>query len=121
MDNSRRDTIFGADDIATEVVVVPEWDDVDMELKAMTGKERILLVEGSQSRDKGYMYSDILISQSFIPDSPDKVFDKADREALANKSGGVLERLAMKVMELSGVDIDEAEAEVEADPTSVGV
>ena len=44
-------------------------------------------------------------------------FEKADREALSNKSGGVLERLAQEVIRISGVSVDEAEVEVEADPT----
>jgi len=95
---SLRDTILTADDLEESVEDVPEWD------------VKILLS----------MYSDILIATALDPETQDLVFDPADREALAGKAGGVLERLALKVMKLSGVSVEDAEEEIVADPTSVG-
>ena len=120
---SLRDTILSADDLKESVEDVPEWG-VTILLKGMTGRERVLYVESAGDR-REFMYSDILIATARNPKPDDegkheRVFDKADREALAEKSGGVLERLALKAMQLSGVSIEDAEKEVDADPTSVG-
>ena len=118
---SLRDTILTADDLQESVEDVPEWG-VKILFKGMTGRERIRLVErvSSTGPDREFMYSDILIATALDPETGKPVFDPADREALADKAGGVLERLAAKVMELSGVDLDEAEKEVAEDPTSAG-
>ena len=115
---SLRDTILAADDIASETVDVPEWG-VKVTLRGMTGKQRIQLVDKASATEKGYMYSDILIEMAYDEDGG-QIFDPADREALADKSGGVLERLALKVLQLSGVSVDDAEDEVAEDPTSGG-
>ena len=116
---TRREQALSADDLGESVVDVPEWG-IDVLLRGMTGKERMRYVESSKGRDREYMYSDILIATAYDPDSGEKMFDDADREALSEKSGLVLERLALKIMADSGVDLDEAEDEVAADPTSVG-
>lgn len=113
---SLRDTILTAEDLKEETINVPEWD-ATVTLRGMTGKQRIGLVEKATAKDKVYMYSDILIALCFDPDTDELVFDKADREALADKAGGVLERLALVALRLSGVSVDEAEEEIKADPT----
>ena len=117
---SLRDTILTADDLGEETVPVPEWG-VTVLLRGMTGTQRITLVDRSTAKDRRYMYSDILIATCLDPETQTPVFDKADRESLSDKSGGVLERLALKVLSISGVSLDDAEAEVEADPTLGGV
>ena len=114
---SLRDTILTATDIDEREVTVPEWGNITLLLKGMTGKQRIQLVEKASNTQKVYMYSDILIAVAYDPDTGDLVFDAADREALSEKAGGVLERLAQIAMELSGVNLDEAEKEVDEDPT----
>ena len=121
---SLRDTILNANDLQEETVTVPEWHDngepVKILLRGMTGKQRIDLVDKAGS-DRSHMYADILIATALDPDSAEQVFDKADRDPLMGKSGAVLERLALVVIQdLSGVSVDDAEAEIEADPTSVG-
>ncbi len=113
---SLRDTILGANDLEETTLDVPEWD-VKVLLRAMTGKQRMQLVDQVGAKDKSYMYSDILIALALDPETKKPIFEKADREALSNKSGGVLERLAQEVIRISGVSVDEAEVEVEADPT----
>jgi len=116
---SLRDTILTAEDLQSTTVDVPEWG-VTVLLRGMTGKQRMQLVDQVAAKDKSYMYSDILIALALDPDTGKPIFDKADREALSAKSGGVLERLALEVMRISGVSVDEAEVEVETDPTSDG-
>jgi hypothetical protein len=122
---SRRDKALTADDLEEQLIDVPEWD-IDVLLRGMTGKQRINLVDRSKPADRQYMYADILILTALEPEPDDAgvnqpIFDKADRDALSEKSGAVLERLGMIVMnELSGISVDDAEDEVEADPTSDG-
>lgn len=118
---SLRDTILSADDLEESVEDVPEWD-VKILFRGMTGRQRIRLVErvSATGPDREFMYADILIATALDPETGEQVFDPADREALTGKAGGVLERLALIVMKLSKVSIDDAEADVDADPTSVG-
>ena len=116
---SLRDTILSADDLGESIVDVPEWD-VKIKIRGMDGLTRSKVQKIATSNDP-YANSDILILVARDPDDDTLIFDKADREALSDKSGGVLERLALEVLSISGVSIDDAEAEVEADPTSDGV
>jgi len=115
-----RETILEAQDIVETTVEVPEWGDVKITLRSLNGKERVKLYEGVTGKMKVFMYADILIVTAYDPENGEPVFDPADREALAEKSGNVLDRLASVVLGISGLDTDEAEAEVEADPTSGG-
>jgi hypothetical protein len=120
---SLRDTILTSPDLKEEVVTVPEWGNVDILLRGMTGKQRINLVDraSTSGMQKSFMYADILIAVARDPETDEMVFDPADREALSDKAGGVLERLSQKALELSGVAVgDEDEKEIEEDPTSGG-
>ena len=115
---SLRDTILTANDLDESIEDVPEWG-VKVTMRGMTAKQRIELVDRAP-KDKGYMYSDILIELAHDPETGDQIFEKADREALSGKSGGVQERLALVALTLSGVSTDDAEDEVAEDPTSDG-
>jgi hypothetical protein len=119
-DAELRAQALGADDIEEETMEVPEWGFTVL-LKGMDAGQRLRLVDAVQAKDKTYMYSDILIELALNPDTGNPFFDKADREALTKKSGAVQERLALKVMEISGINADdEGEVEIETNPTSVG-
>jgi len=109
-----RDTILDAQDLREEVVDVPEWG-VKILLMGMSARQRGLMVESVG--DKMFLTTDVVLTLARDPETREPIFDKADRDALAEKSGGVLDRLAQKVLELSGVDVGAAETEVAADPT----
>lgn len=109
-----RDAILAAKDLREETVDVPEWG-VKVTLVGMSAMERGRMVEAVT--DKMYLTTDIVLNMARHPETGEPLFDKADRDALAGKSGGVLDRLAQKVLELSGVDVGQAEKEVAADPT----
>ena len=121
---SHRDThdkILGADDLLEQTVDVPEWGDIKVLLRGMTGRQRVALVDKIGNKDRTHMYADILIATAYDPDDREPIFEAADRDALSAKSGAVLERLSLIVIQdLSGVSVDDAEAEVAADPTSDG-
>lgn len=113
---SLRDTILDADDIRTSDLEIPEWG-VTVRVKGMSGRERMRLVEATQAKTREHFYSDILISLVVDPDTGEKIFDPADRDRLADKSGAALERIAQEAIRLSGVSVDEAEERINADPT----
>ena len=123
---SLRDTILGAIDLQETIEEVPEWIDpetgepVKVLLRGMTASQRIDLVDKS-GKDRSHMYADILIATMLSPEDKKPLFTLPDRDALMGKSGAVMERLSLVVIQdLSGVSIDDAEKEVAADPTSVG-
>ncbi len=128
---SLRDTILKADDIAEQIVDVPEWDihaDYDEQgvrlsggllLRAMNGTQHSQYIDTAE--DTTHRYADILINSAFDPDTGDLVFDPADRDVLMSKHGGVLMRLSLIVIkDLSGTDVGEAAEEIDTDPTSGG-
>lgn len=110
---SLREKIFSVDDIAKELVEVPEWG-VTVELRAMTAAERAKLGESAMVGDKtdvGLMYALTVIASVYDPESGLPIFTFADKEAILSKSGSVIERLATKSLGQSGLTekaVDEA-------------
>jgi hypothetical protein len=110
-----RAKIFEAKDIKTEIMNIPEWG-VVIEVKALTGKTRAIVMTSSMGKngkmDFEKMYADMVIYSTYDNETKEKIFEDTDREALSEKSGGVLERIAGKVMQLSGLmpeSVDKAE------------
>ena len=112
---SLRDTIIQAEDLDSRVVDVPEWG-VTVELRGMTGAQRMKLWEATQAKSRTHFYSDILIATTYDPDTGQHVFDPADRDVISEKSGAVLDRLTGIINELSGTSVEEAEEALGADP-----
>lgn len=112
-----RERILGAQDIDETLMEVPEWDNATILLRGMTGKQRMQFFDPNSSREREFMYSDLLINLLLDPDTRKPAFDIADRDALSEKSGAVLERVSKEIIRLSGGSDDEAEAEVDTDPT----
>ena len=86
-----REAIFSADDIAKEIVEVPEWG-VSVEVRAMTAAERAKLGEGAMVGDKtnvGLMYALTVIASIYDPETGLPVFTDNDREAILSKKRGV--------------------------------
>jgi len=110
---SLRDKVRAADDRKTEIIDVPEWD-VKIKIVEMSGRQRGEMVDRVQ--DKKYMYADVLIALAVDPDTEEPAFDPADRDWLADKSGAVLDRVASAIIKLSGISVEEAEKELEANP-----
>lgn len=102
-----RDKILNADDIKTEEVTVQEWG-VNVKVKGMTGKSRSNLLEVCVDKDGNMdfekLYPLLLIGTVYDPESDEKVFEAADHDALNEKSGGALEKVAKVAMKLSGLD-----------------
>ena len=112
---SLRDTILTAEDRRSKVIDVDAWD-VKVLVKGMSARQRGEMVE-SVGDDKMYLTTDIVLRLALDPDTGGRIFQDADRDALADKDGGTLDMIAKEILGLSGVDIDEAEEQVDSDPT----
>ena len=100
-----RKTILEADDIATEIVEVPEWG-TSIEVRGMDGKERAKLLKGAATGGEINMekwFPDLLIATVYDPATGEKVFEPADRDAINHKSGAAIAAIADVSARLSGL------------------
>ncbi len=121
MANELKSRIFDIDDIPTEVIAIEEWEDIKLEIRGMTGKERAGFLRrttadgGEVSFEK--FFPELVIATVYDPESGEKVFEPADRDHLNKKSGAALGRIADVAQRLSGLgttDVDDAVGKSEA-------
>lgn len=97
-----RDQILSIVDVQTEEVHVPEWG-VTVLCKGMTGRERSNYFENAQDDKAMWKFAPLMIIANVIdPDTMEPIFTTADIDALADKSGAALDRLAKVISRLSG-------------------
>ena len=112
-----RDQILQADDLATEVVEVPEWGG-KVKVRALTGRERDRLEASvtrtnSQGEMVGMNLDNLrarLCSMTLIDEEGKLMFtSKADVIALGGKAGVVLNRVFEVAQRLSGITPEDVE------------
>ncbi len=127
----RRERILNANDIQSEMVSVPEWD-TELKIVGMTGEERARWLQAAMETSKDgtvktnleKIYPDLLITCARDPETGEKVFEVSDRDALNQKSGAILERIAQIAVKISGLNPDAMEiakknsSTVNGEPTS---
>lgn len=104
---SLRDQIMKAKDISGELMEIKEWG-VKVEIRTMTARQRARVMENAIDPITGkssisIIYPEIAIACVFDPESGEPVFTIDDKDALLEKSGAVLEKIASKAMTLSGL------------------
>lgn len=104
---SLRDQIMKAKDISGELMEIKEWG-VKVEIRTMTARQRARVMENAIDPITGkssisIIYPEIAIACVFDPESGEPVFTNDDKDALLEKSGAVLEKIASKAMTLSGL------------------
>lgn len=103
---SIRDKILNAKDIKEDIMEIEEWD-VTLLVRGMTGQQRADLLQSALDDDgkvnMASAYPIILVSSIYDPDTREHIFTKKDIALLNEKSGGVMERIAMRCMQLSGL------------------
>lgn len=109
---SLRDQIMKAKDINGELMDIKEWG-VKVEIRTMTARERATMLENAVDPVSGKtsisnMYPEIAIACVYDPETKEPVFTHADKDALLDKSGAVLENIAQKAMQISGMTTDES-------------
>lgn len=107
---SLRDKILAAEDIASEMVDVPEWG-VKVEVRGMNGSDRSRILDaaaaaGTNGLSVGAMYVDTVIATAYDPETGLRVFSDADRDSLLGKSASAIDRLAEVGMRLSGMSVE---------------
>ena len=112
-----KERIFAFDDTQARVVEVPFWDNVKLEVRSLTGKERAMFLQrfvskdGSRRIDLERFYPDLIIATVFDPETGERVFEPGDAHLLNEKSGAALEFIAEIAVQLSGLKegaVDEA-------------
>lgn len=100
--------ILAAADFRQEVVDVPEWGG-PIRLRGLSGSERAwcdrMLQEVQAGKAAAMSYNAALVACSAIDSDGNAVFTRAEASALASKSYEVLDRLAFKILELSGATV----------------
>lgn len=109
-----REAIFGAEDSESEIVPVPQWGGIEIEVRSMTGKSRAAFME-SFTDDEGKvswerLYPSLIIATSYDPETGERIFLPGDEDALNAKSAAALEKVASVALRLSGLS-DKAEEE----------
>lgn len=108
MNINLRDKILNANDEQSELVTVEQWG-VELLIKSMTGKARAGLMNRCLNQKTGVMdmeklYGLLVIQTSYDPATGAKVFEETDLEALNDKNGAVMEKIAKVASKLSGLD-----------------
>ncbi len=120
-----RDQILAADDLTAETMTIPEWGDAVIEIRTMTAEERtnfMGLAYDSSSGDLNFsvLYAAIVIASVYDPETGLQLFTQEDGHALGQKNGAIMERIATKAMEMSGLTeaaVDDAGKGFSTDPT----
>ncbi len=117
-----KDAILDADDKEVEEVRVPEWatdGDDTVYVRSLTGQTRDEFVQACLDRSRSDDPRDVnvqgmeglLLTKTMCadPEGEELLFDKDDVEALRQKSGKALERVAKVARRLSGLTEDAIE------------
>lgn len=118
-----RERILRKNDRASESLTIPEWD-VTVEVRSMSGKLRNRYVElvTTNGLDKESdpakvgavmlpLMPEFVLDGVYDPETGERVFQEGDLEALLEKDGEVIQRIAQKVIGLSKLGeqaVDEA-------------
>lgn len=101
--------IFAADDIAEELLVIPEWD-VTVLVKSLTAKSRASMISEAIQNNGVFNFENVLpdmvILCTFDPESGERVFADTDRDSLMTKAAAPIESIAEVAMRLSGMTED---------------
>lgn len=134
--NGLREKLLATQDVTFESVTVPEWGDVELIVRSGTGRQRARLLDAAVKPGKGdevkvdleKIYPDLVIHScvdpaSFDPANPGAattLFQPTDRDALLEKNGSALERIAKVAQKLWGLDeksVKDAEGNSSATPS----
>jgi len=103
-----RSKIVSASDIKEEIIEIPEWDNAKILLKGLSGKQRAEMMTSavdtsSKAINFSKVYPDLLIMGCYEPEEKTKLFENGDRKMLEGKSASIVERIAYKLLDLSGL------------------
>lgn len=109
-----KDGIFGATDIVTERVSVPEWGG-DVLIRGLTGKQRDAFEASMMERRGKTMVPNTnnirarLVAWACVDEEGQRLFNDGDITELGEHSAGVLDRVYKVAAKLSGLSDDDVE------------
>jgi len=111
-----RDQILAADDLAREIVEVPEWGkDAQILVRELTAAEReqhyyaMLGEDGEVDVQKTIGFTQRLCAWCIIDEDGEQLFSEADVKALGTKNSDVITRITDVVRRLSGLGTETEE------------
>ncbi|SDV49821.1 hypothetical protein [Chitinasiproducens palmae] len=115
-----RDQILGAQDRASEVVPVPEWQG-DVTVTVMSGAERDAFLVSLQSDKSVSFFEAALVAATVVDEHGNKLFGPDDVPALQAKNAAIVARVAAAAFRLNGLGpeaVEKAEKNSESGPNS---
>ncbi len=124
-----KEQILNANDIATEVVAVPEWGG-EVRVRGLSAaerdrfEERIVKREGKHAR---VILTDVrakLAALSMVDERGERLFNDGEVAVLTRKSAAALQRVFEVAQRLSGLtdeDVEELEKNSESDPADASL
>ena len=116
MASELRSKILEADDIEEETITVDQWGGIELLIVGMSGKARANFLKRSSRGgevDLERFYPELIITTAHDPETRERVFEDADRDAISAKSGAALEQVAQVALRLSGMAARSVEEAVE--------
>lgn len=115
MPSPLHDLILNSDDIDSEIVPVPEWNDVEIEIRGLDVASRSDVLKLGATTDGVTVdfkkfWPIVVISTVHDPKTGERIFELEDMEALQLKSAAVVERLGrigIRISRLNPEAIDE--------------
>lgn len=93
--------------LKTDTITIPEWG-VEIGVREMTAKERVEF--GANAKNIPHAAAvRLIIDCATDPATGAKLFERAHQDMLLGKSGDVIDRIATKICELSGLTDKSAE------------
>ena len=104
--SEQRAHIFRMNDIVEKLLFVPEWKTTIL-LRSLSGAQRAAIMKaavGSDGQpDIKKMYEYTVYHGCYHPQTKERLFDFADRDAFMQKNGAVIERIAVMLNDVSGL------------------
>jgi hypothetical protein len=93
--------------VKEEKIKIDEWD-LEVLIRGLTGGQRAKFLQLTMTSNGGVVpmdkvYSELVIMCVFDPDTGAPMFRPTDKDAILLQPGGILDRLVIKAMELSGL------------------
>jgi len=118
-----RDQIVNATDARTALVIVPEWGDAKIEVRAFTIAEQVAFYKTVSLTDRKGQFVGIdrqkwavqlILLSAYDPDTGKRLFEAADADMLAKKSAVAIGRVFDVAAKLSGLRDDDVEEQEQA-------
>ena len=103
-------SVLSADDLQYADVDCPEWGG-SIRVRGLTAGEQSIIAKKVQAKDTGDLAVNVMI-MGCVDENGERIFSKNDKDTLKKKANQVVDRIARKILELSGSDeVTVAEAE----------